>query len=289
VDVERLNEPLEFLDAAAPVLMADEARHNLILSLCTTLVQDPDAYPDFHLWLVREGNQPVLAAMMTPPFNVLVSRPLASNAVPVLAQALHQERTPVPGVIAALPEVDEFVEAWRTDTGRSARLRTALGLFQLTAVRPVTGVRGRSRDAAPGDRSLLAAWFDAFAAEALPESHPARKDRALSHETIDRRLGGDGGLALWENPAPVSLAGWSGSTPNGVRIGPVYTPPDLRRRGYASALVARVSQDLLDRGRTFCFLYTDLANPTSNHIYREVGYEHVCDSADYGFEERTPG
>ena len=80
--------------------------------------------------------------------------------------------------------------------------------------------------------------------------------------------------------------GFGGPTPNGIRIGPVYTPPELRGRGYASALTAQVSQLQLDRGKRFCFLYTDLANPTSNAIYRRIGYERVCDSRELAF---TPG
>jgi len=55
----------------------------------------------------------------------------------------------------------------------------------------------------------------------------------------------------------------------------VYTPPAYRRRGYASACGAALSQLILDAGRRFCFLYTDLANPTSNQIYQQIGYEHV--------------
>jgi hypothetical protein len=82
----------------------------------------------------------------------------------------------------------------------------------------------------------------------------------------------------------VSLAGWGGRTPNGVRIGPVYTPPEHRRRGYGSAVTAAVTAEQLAAGRTFCFLYTDLANPTSNKIYTEIGYELVCDAIDYAFE-----
>ena len=77
--------------------------------------------------------------------------------------------------------------------------------------------------------------------------------------------------------------GFGGPTPNGIRIGPVYTPPELRGRGYASALTAQVSQLQLDRGRRFCFLYTDLANPTSNAIYMRIGYERVCDSRELAF------
>jgi uncharacterized protein len=103
---------------------------------------------------------------------------------------------------------------------------------------------------------------------------------------VDRRLAGDDeGLWLWDDDGPVSMAGFGGATPNGIRIGPVFTPPELRGRGYASALVASLSEWLLHHhGRRFCFLYTDLANRTSNEIYRRIGYERVCDSAVIRFE-----
>lgn len=86
---------------------------------------------------------------------------------------------------------------------------------------------------------------------------------------------GDGG--------PASVAATGGPTPNGIRIGPVYTPPDRRRRGYASALTAATSQAELDKGRRFIFLFTDLANPTSNKIYRAIGYEPVIDIDQVSF------
>ena len=90
---------------------------------------------------------------------------------------------------------------------------------------------------------------------------------------------------LWEDGGEaVSVSGWGGPTPNGIRIGPVYTPPALRGRGYATALVAELSQALLDEGRSFCFLFTDLANPTSNAIYERIGYVRVCESAMVAFE-----
>ena len=92
------------------------------------------------------------------------------------------------------------------------------------------------------------------------------------------------GFRLWDDGGPVSLAGFGGGTPNGIRIGPVYTPPELRGRGYASALVAALSAELLAAGRRFCFLYTDLANPTSNRIYERIGYRRVCESAEIAFE-----
>ena len=93
-----------------------------------------------------------------------------------------------------------------------------------------------------------------------------------------------GRLFFWKDPEPVSMAGSAGPTPSGIRISAVYTPPGLRGRGYASAAVAALSQKMLDGGRRFCFLFTDLANPTSNSIYQKIGYQPVCD-----FEERDFG
>ena len=90
---------------------------------------------------------------------------------------------------------------------------------------------------------------------------------------------------LWiADGKPVAWAGVGGRTPNGIRIGPVYTPPEERGHGYASAVVAAASQAQLDEGRTFCFLFTDLANPTSNRIYQAIGYEPIGDFDEYHFD-----
>jgi uncharacterized protein len=125
-------------------------------------------------------------------------------------------------------------------------------------------------------------WWREFAAEALEELDD---DEERIGRVIDSRLAGDDqGIALWEDGGePVSLVAWGSPTPTGIRIGPVYTPPEHRGRGYASALTAHVSSEQLAAGRSFCFLYTDLANPTSNKIYVAIGYRRVCDSVQYTF------
>lgn len=120
--------------------------------------------------------------------------------------------------------------------------------------------------------------MDAFAAEAFGDRDAPARD---AERWVDARLGGVGGFVLREDGEPVSLAGWGGRTPNGIRVGPVYTPPHRRRRGYGSAVTAAVSAEQLEAGRRFCFLHTDLANPTSNRIYVDIGYQAVCDALDY--------
>jgi predicted GNAT family acetyltransferase len=282
VVVKELESPRAFLAAAAPLLLEDEARNNLILGIAGTLERHPSVYRRFRLWLVEdERGEATCAALQTPPYNLVLGRPRNDDALAALADALSAQRAELPGVTGAVPEVDAFAECWSLRTGLSAQRRMAHRIYHLTELRPVDHVPGRPRLAAEADRELVIAWVRAFAAEAVPEDAPGRD----AERTVDARLRkGAGGFMIWDDDGPVSLAGWGGRTPNGVRIGPVYTPPEHRCRGYGSAVTAAVTGAQLAAGRRFCFLYTDLANPTSNKIYADIGYEPVCDAIDFGFE-----
>ncbi len=132
------------------------------------------------------------------------------------------------------------------------------------------------------DLELVTDWWLAFSEELVETI-----SRQQAAQAISNRYGVDplvGGLRLWEaDNSPVSLAGYTGPTPNSIRIGPVYTPPEQRGHGYATAVVAGLSQELLDKGFAFVTLYTDLANPTSNHIYQDIGYLPVADIDEIHF------
>lgn len=134
-------------------------------------------------------------------------------------------------------------------------------------------------DCYKSDRFLLIDWIRAFTSEAIGENEPKPNYRDI----CDRRLR-QNSLYLWQNDVPVSMAGFSGATPNGIRINAVYTPPEYRRKGYASSCVAALSRSLLNKGHKYCFLFTDLANPTSNSIYQKIGYKPVCDVSNYRFK-----
>ena len=81
----------------------------------------------------------------------------------------------------------------------------------------------------------------------------------------------------------MSMAARARPMTHGVVVNAVYTPPEMRGRGYASACVGHLSQHLLDSGYQFCCLFTDLSNPTSNNIYQRLGYHPVCDYDEYVF------
>ena len=279
--------PGEFLERAGTLLGADEARHNLILGLAWVLHDRPEVYPNFGMWVVEEAEAPVAAALITVPFN-LVLADADPAALEPLAAAIRESSLPIPGVVGNRPTVEDFNRIWAPLTGVTPRLRMAQGVFALERVRPGKPAPGTARPAGPDDRALVLEWLDAFSAEALPEEP---RDRERTERAVDRLLNPtvtDSGLWIWQHGQEgVSLVGFGSPTPGGVRIGPVYTPPRFRRQGFGTALVAAGSSWLLEHGRQRCFLYTDLANPTSNAIYRSIGYEQVAESAEYAYEAVT--
>ena len=189
----------------------------------------------------------------------------------------------LPGVIGPKEPVARFARLWEERTGADAQIGIQQRIYRASATIQPEGVPGSMRTYEDGDRELVIAWVNAFVDEALPEAPPEDAEGWLERNLSNP----DGGIELWlDGGAPVSFAGYGGLTPNGIRVGPVYTPPELRRRGYATALVAEVTHMLLDRGRKFCFLFTDLANPTSNSIYQRIGYEAVSDSDQWVFGHR---
>jgi predicted GNAT family acetyltransferase len=277
--VDATEDAAEFLARAGPLLLEDEPRHNLILGIAGTLIESPQRFAEKRFWIALDGGGAVAAAARTPPYNLVLARPRDDAALAALLDAIDAE---LPGVVGARPESDDFAQAWCARRGLEPSVDREMGVFALEQVQPVPRASGASRPATRVEEALLLEWMEAFAREALPENDPGRVE---AQAAVEHRLAaGEGGFQLWEDGGePVSVSGWGGPTPNGIRIGPVYTPPPLRGRGYATALVAELSQTLLDSGRSFCFLYTDLSNPTSNAIYERIGYVRVCDAAMIAF------
>ncbi len=290
--ITRYTDVVAFATRAEPLLTAHEAEHNLLLGLLSTMRSNPGYYGEHLLALVTDGDQSAQSAdddavlciiIQTPPFNIVLSL-LAEGAdteavMATLVGNLHADHETLPGVTAPKSLAPIFAWHWQAASGQAYQLAMEERIYKLTTLRPVTGVSGTFRRATPDDRALLIEWMQAFDAEALGggrDDTTRMVDNMLTSPTRAAYFWEDGGR-------PVSFAAYGSPTPNGMRVGPVYTPPDARGHGYASACVAALSQLLLDSGRRFVFLFTDLSNPTSNHIYQTIGYEPVADVDMYAF------
>jgi predicted GNAT family acetyltransferase len=277
VKAERAASAAAFLDAAGGFLMADEVRNNALLSVARAVHEGSRPTPEPPLFAVmREAGGIVACALRTPPFRLLVSDGPAA-AWDALARALQAEHAVLPGVSGPREAAAAFAQAWAARSGCATRISARLRLHQLAAVADdLPAVPGELTPAGEADRALAVDWFEAFHREATPD---APNEAAAAVERFMRAAR----LFLWRDQVPVALAGVVGQTDNGVRIGPVYTPPAQRGRGYATAAVAALSRRLLTRN-AYCALYTDLANPTSNRIYARIGYRPVADFDEFAFD-----
>jgi len=292
----------EFLAEAGSFLRAEPARNTVILSVTENLrhkaaaatggseapgrgTRDPgpphsslrtSGQPLFGWWRPgprgTAGPGPVTGAFMqTPGFPVFLTA-MSGQAAAELAILLAAARPGVPGVNAPDQAAEAFADTWRPRTGDAIAVHGLIRLHRLgTLVPPDPAPEGRPRLAVQQDRDLLVKWFEAFIVEV---DDPAAQNHAAA---VDERLG-YGGITVWEsNGDPVSIAGVTRAVDGMVRVGPVYTPPALRGRGYAGGATAAASQAALDTGATQVVLYTDLANPTSNALYERLGYRPVED------------
>jgi hypothetical protein len=288
IEVVRFEGAAALREVAEPYLMRHEAEHNLILGLIANLEAAPRLYgpEEPYLAAAMEGRDVVAAAVMTPPRPLVLSL-CEEEPAEAIARDVLAFRRGTAGVNGPGSAPLRFAQAWQRLTGDAYSVLIAERCYKLTRVRPPRGVPGSARRATAADVELITDWRAAFAAEAVPfDVSPREEVKAYALQQLAAPPERTGTL-LWEDGGrPVSMASYGGPTPNSLRIGPLYTPPEFRGRGYASACTAAASQYILDSGKTFATLFTDLANPTTNHIYQEIGFEPVCDAMVYGFERR---
>ena len=272
----------DFIEEAESWLLQQEDRYNLILSLAyaraASSVVD-ESQRDF-FGVVRGAAGVVGCAIRTPPHKVLLtSMPL--EAAPALADALSSANDHIPAVLGPEPVAAALAAEWVVRRGGSWKLGLEQRVYRLDEVIRPVGAEGELRVATPPDLDLAIEWAEGFGRDAGSDFRPKTP--------LVKRWVEEGVLHFWTvSGAAVSMAVAHGRTPRGVRVGYVYTPTDLRGRGYASACVAEVSQCMLDSGLDFCVLYTDLSNPTSNAIYQRIGYRAVADERDCHLSESGP-
>lgn len=271
----------DFLDRVQATLEQDEPANNVILGVAANVARGIayGPHPPYFA-TVEDEHGLALAAMMTPPHNLSLygqaDRWLA--ALEPLAVNLRGGGWPVPGVLGRIEVAEGFARVWSRVAGVSWWVNMRQRIYALTEVVASPPPPGHFRPATQDDLDLVTDWAVAFEREALA----GEPDRVAAWAGMARRIG-DQGIYLWDDGGPVSMAAWGRPMKHSVIVNLVYTPPDLRGKGYASAVVAHLSQLLLDRGFTRCVLHTDLANPTSNSIYQRIGYRPVLDSNEYRF------
>ena len=274
----RFKDVIEFYNRTQSYLLQHEAEHYILLGFLDARIKFPEQYAESpYLATVEEDGKIIAVAICL--FSQRLSLSLISDlsAVQLIVENIYIVNSKLLSLGGFVAETQAFAVAWAKRSGQSYQLKTQLCLYQLDRVKPVSGVKGHLRLADESDYTLLIEWVAAFA------DVVAVKGSESAEQHVADRLS-QNALYIWQDRVPVALIGTSRTIAGNGIIRSVYTPPEHRQNGYATAAVAAVSQILLDRGCRVCYLTTNLQNSTSNHVYQTVGYQTYVNAHRYTFE-----
>ncbi len=272
IEVVFNEDPERSLAEATVFLASDPVLHNLIL----TLLRERLAYPEpGRYWLAKEGDTVVGVAFQSPLNFAATITPMRPEVVAAVVDAIVEAGVALPGVIGEAATAARFAGQWTERQGSAAFPIEGQRIYEFAKLPEREVISGRLRKASPNDRDLVVAWMRGFYADV--------GQVVTDHEPVVERRLAAGLFWLWEDGEPVSMAANSEPVEGVLRVQAVYTPPDRRNRGYAGACVGDLSRRMRNEGYG-CILYTDLGNPTSNSVYRRIGYNAVAEALRYRFE-----
>lgn len=264
------------LASARGFLTSRPVLHNVILSL----LHERAAHPEpGRYWVAREAGNVVGVAFQSPETFPATITPMPDAAVEAVVGAIAAAGIDLPGVNGEAAVAARFAGQWTEERNAAAVPVDGQRIYELTSLVAPATVPGRLRPAVPHDLELVADWMGGF-------DRDTGERGSAEPDAIRRRLAA-GRFWLWDAEGPTSMAAHTEPVAGVVRIHAVYTPPEHRRHGYATACVASLSARLAAAGLR-CILYADLGYPASNSIYRRIGYRAVAECVRYRFEGGSP-
>ena len=272
IRVQHFENAAAFFAAAGEFLLARPVHHNLILSIVDARLNQTESG---HYWVAFRGHEAVGVALQSPLTFPATLVPMEPDITAAIVDAIADAGILLPGVNGDAATAAAFAGQW-TERSKSGAVPTqGQRLYELVELNQLPPVEGSLKQADPSHRDLALEWLRAFLAETQTPDNGAER-------LIDTSLA-SGLLWFWQTDNPVSMAIRRKPIQGVVRVSAVYTPPENRKHGYAAACVHAVSKALIETGYR-CVLYTDLGNPTSNSIYRQIGYRAVAETIHYRFD-----
>ena len=275
----------EFKIDVLSILLEDEVLNNLPIGI---LIDGNKEYAaDWLMATVTDDNGEIdLIAVCTKPFNLLLCKPSGSsgssgsknnNSIEFLAGELKSINFSPPGIVAPKELAEPFANAYCRNI--KSKLYMIMTLMKLDELIDHKKVPGFCRMLNEDDLEYTPDWEHHFCIDCRIPVYT----HSESYERIKTRIGKNIHY-IWEDRLPVSQAVWGRNTPNSAAISWVYTPPEHRGKGYATAVVAELSKSILESGKTSCCLFADTANPASQAVYRKLGYYDVCEFYEIKFD-----
>jgi GNAT superfamily N-acetyltransferase len=278
MEVRVTSDPQAFEQTVFPFLQEDPVLHTIIMSnvheraIGTARAESEPSY------FVSVHDPDVVGVAMRTPGRGVYLGALQEDLAEPIADAYADVLSELPGVAGDRPAARRFAQRWVERRGGNLTETRGTRLHKLIDLMPLSADGGTPRPMNADEVDLVAAWGKDGFAEELSTGH---------HEWAAGHLA-EGTMWMWDvDGQAVSMVGYHLPLFGVCRVGPVYTPPEHRRHGYAGALTSHVSALILADGNQAC-LYTDLANPTSNKIYHQAGYRPVADFVDVDLTHDHP-
>ena len=271
-----------FKDNILDILLEKEVENNLLISILTDSSRENSAE-----WLLAtvtgDNSEILLISICTKPFNLLLSKPSGTfedGSVDFLANELKRINFIPPGVIAEKELAQLFSEAYCSNI-INTNMHMTMTIMKLDKLSEYKKAPGFCRVLTEKDLSFTPDWERAFSVDCQVPVFSLDEYR----KRIETRLGRNIHY-IWEDDGPVAQAVWGRNTPNSAAVSWVYTPPEHRGKGYATSVVAELSNSILKSGKTSCCLFADASNPVSQGVYRKLGYYEVCRVDEIKFDIR---
>ena len=278
----------EFYNVAYPFLLKHEAENNLPLAILISLKKSKNYYEEEKplLFSLINNKELELIALRTPPHDLLISYTDNLEHINALVDELFKRKEKLPGVLSFKEAADTFANLWCEKNSLKCNLFRKERVFKLERVSKVYLGDRHFSVASKAHQTLVLKWVEKMMREALIDVTDEVIDQSKKTFAKEFEENRSSFYLLFDDSEPISMVRKAGKTPNGNFVNYVYTPLSLRRKGYATDCVAKLSKKLLEEGNKYCFLFTDLSNPTSNSIYQKIGYRPVIDENHYKFLDK---
>ncbi|MBF7147603.1 GNAT family N-acetyltransferase [Bacillus toyonensis] len=262
-------EILHFKEDVTPFLEKNEQENNLMLGILQ-VAQEPT-----FMGVAKRGEEITVVFLQTEEKIQMIVATSENSEVDIvkLAKELSKVYPDIPGLIGNKEIVQKLVEELAVLENKKTNVVMKQGVYALQQIRKKWNEDGIFREITNDELPLIEKWIYQFCEDVkLPTTKEEAEQTAHTLITNNRLFG------LEVDGKLVSVAAKTRPTTNNITVNFVYTPKEARKKGYASNCVAALSQRMLDEGYKTTTLYTDLANPTSNKIYQEIGYEQIAES-----------
>lgn len=266
----------EFLEINEMFLLKEETFYNLILGLAGRMKNGEQDESEATYYTVMENEEIIGQALRTNFDKNLILGKLDEGVAEFLAKKLKDSLHNLQGVFGKIEDAQAFSKAW----GKETEVLMHLGVYEANQIILPKNTKGSIRLATEEDLPLVEEFSIGYIKDCYPKQLEKGNEAIIGAQ---RNIKNKYLYLLEVEGEVVSMAANNRESKNAGTIAWVYTPPQHRKKGYASMVTALLSQKILENGKPLCNLFTDLSNPTSNSIYQKIGYRRLGESIDLKF------